>query len=97
MLLTETKRNMERSISIKAARINTGLTLKEASAILGMSYQTLSAKEKDCTNISRILAKQIAELYGVPENFLFFGDYDDFKRQKQEKIKEMTQKINKGA
>lgn len=53
------------SISLKAIRMNLGLTLDEASELIGVSKYTLSNYEhyKTVPNVSRI--NKIASVYGV--------------------------------
>lgn len=58
---------------LKACRINADLSLKEASDRLNVHPQTLSKYERDSTNISISLLKEIADLYHVPEDFIFLG------------------------
>lgn len=58
------------SITLKAARINKGLTLGAAAAKLGISYQTLSKYEKNAEKISFGFLIKLSELYEVPLNNL---------------------------
>ena len=60
-------------ISLKSARLNCGLTLKEASSMVGIHHQTLSKYEKDSSNISISLLDKLSELYQVPKDFIFLG------------------------
>lgn len=52
-------------ITLKAARVNAGLTQKQASAMLGISKGTLASYEAYKTSPSVELAKKIAELYNT--------------------------------
>lgn len=67
-------------ITLRAARVNTGLTLIEASEKLGINKDTLSKYEKDSTDIPRSLMCKIEHVYGVPLNHIFFGIESDFFR-----------------
>lgn len=67
-------------ITLKAARINAGFTLKEASKYFGMHPETLSKYEKDSTNIPRSMILKIEELYNFPVKYIFFGRQSDFFR-----------------
>lgn len=62
-------------ITIKAARINAGMTLKQASAKLGISYQTLSRYENsDQPKLKLELINKMAEVYGIAREFIFLPD-----------------------
>lgn len=61
-------------ITLEAARVNAGLTLKEASVKLGISIPTLSRWEKDSTNVTISHLKKIEEAYGYPIDYIFFGN-----------------------
>lgn len=60
-------------ISLKSARLNCGLTLKEASEAIGIHHQTLSKYEKDSSNISISLLNQLSNLYQIPKDYIFLG------------------------
>lgn len=67
-------------ISLKAARVNSDLTQKEVVKILRESYnveitrQRLADYENDSTNIPIKLAKQLANIYGISDEYIFFGN-----------------------
>ena len=65
--------NDKLQISIRSARVNAGLNMEEASKILGVHVNTLRNWEKDSTNIEYHMAKKMANLYKVSDEFLFFG------------------------
>lgn len=52
-------------VSLKAARVNAGLTQKQAAQLLNISKGTLANYESYTTSPSIELAKKIAELYGM--------------------------------
>lgn len=58
-------------ITLKAARINAGLTQKEAAKRIGISYQTLSEYEKDASKIKLVTIKKMCTLYGIPIDCIF--------------------------
>ena len=60
-------------ITIKSARVNSGLTQDEASDALGIDKSTLVRWEKDSTNIPAEKIRRIIDLYGVSFEHLFFG------------------------
>ncbi len=68
-------------ITLKAARVNCGLTLKQAAAKFGISPDTLSNYEKDSTNVPRTFFVQIEDVYGIPVEHIFFGPQSDFFRK----------------
>lgn len=62
-------------ISLRAARINAGLTQKEASAHLGISNKTLLNWEKGVTFPNTNMILKICKLYGVSfDNLNFLPD-----------------------
>nr|WP_298567777.1 helix-turn-helix transcriptional regulator [uncultured Mogibacterium sp.] len=60
-------------MSLKAARVNAGLTQKEAAKALKISKGTILSYEKYRTKPDIDTAKKIAELYGVTVNDIFFA------------------------
>lgn len=63
-----------KKITLTAARVNAGLTLREAAERLGIAVSTLQSYEKGITfpNTERIDA--MCELYDMPYDFIFFGN-----------------------
>lgn len=59
-------------ITLKAARVNAGLTQREAAKKLGIAYQTLSQYESDAGTVRQGMLKKMSELYGIPVEFIFF-------------------------
>lgn len=57
-------------ITLKAARVNAGLTQENAAKRLGISPDTLSKYERDSGKLSREMLKKMAELYDISEIFL---------------------------
>ena len=60
------------AITLKAARVNAGLTQKEAARRLNISKGTLSSYEKYITKPDIERAQQIAELYGLTVDGIIF-------------------------
>lgn len=67
-------------LTLRAARVNAGLTLVEASKLFGINKDTLSKYERDSTNIPRSIFIKIEEIYGVPIENIFFGTESEFFR-----------------
>ena len=62
------------AISLTAARINAGLTQKEAAKALEISKNTLSAYEKGRYVPKIDMAERMAALYGLSvDNIIFFA------------------------
>lgn len=58
-------------ISIKAARVNAGLTQSEAARRLGINPDTLARYEKSGSGkLSLEMLKKMADLYKIPTDFL---------------------------
>lgn len=55
-------------ISLKAARVNAGLTQKEVADHVGMSKNTIASYEAYETKPDVLTAQKMAELYGVSVN-----------------------------
>ncbi|HES7680163.1 TPA: helix-turn-helix transcriptional regulator [Streptococcus pyogenes] len=60
-------------ITLKAARINAGYTLKQVAGVVGKNPQTISKYEKDSSDISLGLLQKLSSLYGVTIDNLFLG------------------------
>lgn len=67
-------------ISLKAARINAGLTVVEASEMANVHPQTLSKYEKNSSDISVSLLNKLSVIYQVPEDYIFLGKQYDLIR-----------------
>lgn len=71
-------------ITLKAARVNAGLTLVEASQQYHINKDTLSKYEKDSTNVPRKFLIKIEDIYGIPTENIFFGKESEFFRKLKE-------------
>ena len=60
-------------ITLKAARVNAGLTLMEASRNIGIGKDTLIKWEKNSGLVNPIWQNKISEVYGMPIDYIFFG------------------------
>lgn len=60
-------------ITLKAARVNAGLTIRGASKKIGVSHGTLIKWEKNSGIVNPITQAKIAEAYSIPINAIFFG------------------------
>lgn len=69
------------NISLKAARINSGLTQTEAAKLVGIHPQTLSKYENDSSEIRNNLVKELAKIYSIPVDYIFLGENHDLKRK----------------
>lgn len=65
-------------ITLKAARVNIGKTLKEAAAEFGVHYETVSNYEADSTNVPRTFFIKIEAVYGIPTEHIYFGKQADY-------------------
>jgi transcriptional regulator with XRE-family HTH domain len=74
-------------ITLKACRVNCGLTLKQASKLFGIHFETLSNYENDSTNVPRTFFIKLEEVYGIPTEFIYFGKHQDFIEEKQNSLK----------
>ena len=58
-------------ITLKAARVNAGLTQKEAAKKIGISYQTLSDYEKDGSKIKVSILNKCVLYMDCQQNIFF--------------------------
>lgn len=65
-------------ITLKAARVNIGKTMKEAAGEFGIHYETLSNYESDSTNVPRTFFIKLEAVYGIPTEYIYFGKQDDY-------------------
>ena len=60
-------------ITLKAARVNVGLTQAEAAEKLGVASSTIRNWEKGCSFPKPPQIMKLCELYGVSYDNIFFG------------------------
>lgn len=63
---------MEIKITLKAARVNAGLTIKEAAKALEVTAATLVNWEQGKTHPTMAKAVKISEVYNFPLDNIFF-------------------------
>lgn len=61
-------------ITLKAARITAGFTLREVGKKLNRSFQTIVKYEKDSTKIPIDLLQDLTSLYNVSMDIIFLGE-----------------------
>lgn len=80
---------MVMKMTLRAARVNAGMTLVASSKQLSVNKDTLSKYERDSSNIPRSLLVKIENLYNVNANDIFFGNESEFFRIKRK----VTEKV----
>ncbi|KRL02495.1 helix-turn-helix transcriptional regulator [Liquorilactobacillus capillatus] len=82
--------NIKNKITLEAARRNAGYSQIDAAKLMGVHPQTISAWEKDSTNLSIPEANKIASIYKIPADMIFFGNRNEFIRnlRKRQLVKE---------
>lgn len=65
-------------ITLRAARVNLGLTRKEAAEKFDIHFMTLTKYEEDSTNVPKSFCLKLESVYGIPEDQLFFGKEVDY-------------------
>ncbi|MBF0709761.1 MULTISPECIES: helix-turn-helix domain-containing protein [unclassified Gemella] len=60
-------------ITLEAARVNAGYTMREVATITGVHHQTVSKYEKDSSKIPFDLMNSLCELYKISKDEIFFG------------------------
>lgn len=63
---------MQMAITLKAARVNAGLTQTQAARMLKISKNTIGSYERYKTKPNMERAKRIAELYGLTVDDIIF-------------------------
>lgn len=77
-------------ITLRAARVNSGLTTKEVAELTGRCFDTINRYELDSTNIPHELMVSLLNLYKVPFSYIFFGNESEklgFNQSKKRKRK----------
>lgn len=60
-------------ITLKAARVNSGLSVKQVAKKLNVHETTVLRWEENPKTIRYIVAKQLEEVYKIPMDNIFFG------------------------
>jgi transcriptional regulator with XRE-family HTH domain len=60
-------------ISLRAARVNAGLTVINAAKEIGIGKDTLLKWEKNSALVNPIFQDRISKAYGIPVDRIFFG------------------------
>jgi transcriptional regulator with XRE-family HTH domain len=68
-------------ITLKAARVNLGWTLKDAAPNFGIRHETLAKYEFDSTNVPRSFFSRVESVYGIPLENIYFGKLEDFDKK----------------
>ncbi|WP_286154362.1 helix-turn-helix domain-containing protein [Thomasclavelia cocleata] len=63
---------MPQKITLKAARVNAGLTIKEAAKLIGICETTLIRWEKNPSIIQQKYREIITEVYNFPSDLIIF-------------------------
>jgi transcriptional regulator with XRE-family HTH domain len=67
-------------ITLRAARVNLGYTLKQAAKQFEIHHETLAKYEQNSSNIPRSFYIKIESVYGIPVEFIYFGKQDEFQK-----------------
>lgn len=67
-------------MTLRALRVNVGLTAKEVANVVGVHHQTLLKYENDSSRIRADLLAQLAEFYKVAQDDIFLGTNYELKR-----------------
>lgn len=69
---------MELKVTLEAARVMMGYSLKEAAKCFGVHYQTLANWEQDSNKMKQKYVQLIPEIYHIPISNIFFGSKNEF-------------------
>ncbi len=67
-------------MTLRALRVNIGLTAKEVADVVGVHQQTLLKYENDSSRIRTDLLAKLAEFYNVDQDNIFLGTNYELKR-----------------
>jgi len=73
-------------ITLRAARVNVGLTRKEAAIKFNIHHETLTRYEYDSKNVPRSFFDQIESVYGIPTEHIYFGNEVEYAKAMTEQI-----------
>ena len=76
-------------LTLKACRINCGMTLEEASQHFNIHRHTLSQYENDSTNVPRTFFIRLESIYGIPTENIYFGKQKEFMEIMKKNAKEV--------
>lgn len=71
-MMTKTKEVKQMEVTMKAARVNAGLTQKEAGMRLGVSRYTIGSWERGETFPTMKQVKEIEKIYHIPYDQIIF-------------------------
>ena len=60
-------------ISLKAARVNAGLSAEEVATKMNVRADEVEAWERDSADVTVMQARRLSELYRIPLDNIFFG------------------------
>lgn len=64
--------------TLKDLRVRAGYSQSTAAAKLGIAEPTLRTWERDSSDISYSMIQKIVKLYGIPQDYIFFGSANAF-------------------
>lgn len=73
-------------ITLRAARVNAGLTQTEAAKKFGINRDTLHKYEKDSSNVPRKFIVKVESVYNIPLDNIFFGKESEFFRNRRKEV-----------
>jgi transcriptional regulator with XRE-family HTH domain len=71
------KRMENPKLTLRAARMNLGLTRKEASKLFGIHHETMANYEANSAKVPRSFFVKIPEIYGISVDKIYFGKEED--------------------
>lgn len=80
-------------LTLRAARMNLGLTRKEAAVFFDIHYETLANYESDSTKIPYSFFMKIEKVYGVTPELIYFGKEKDHYKKLQDKLELQLEKL----
>lgn len=73
-------------ITLKAARVNLGMTLKQAAKLFDIHHETLGNYEANSTNVPHSFFIKLESVYGIPTDSIYFGKQEDYHDQMKNQL-----------
>jgi transcriptional regulator with XRE-family HTH domain len=86
------KQPYQYQITLEAARVNAGISLKDAAKALRMSVDRLEQYEKDSSIVQALTARRIILLYCAPIDLIYWGKASECQQLNRQTMKECLMK-----
>lgn len=78
-------------LTLRAARMNLGLTRKEAAKLFGVHHETMANYEANSEKVPRSFFIKIPEIYGIAVDKIYFGKEEEHYFQLRSRLQQLKQ------